>query len=573
MSSIIYCTTQNIDKRIQGYCLERLKKQAREGKHQLIIIEQEPDEPLHINSYYRNILKGLKKAKGRNVFIAEHDVLYPDGYFEQQNGQPLSYCKNVYYLTSSGFLQRKFSYAPLSSLIADKKTLRECVERKMKMPAKKWYEPGIEDPEYKDEIEWREFEYPTIDIRHKTNFTKNGQKFPGENVPLAYWGNFRDMWDSIDNFKLESDIPHGASKISIIITSRNEELLSWTISNIRRTTRNSNIEIIVVFDGWQKPEFIKQAFGSDQYFFTSYDPIGVGRSRDLGILKAKGEYIVILDAHMDFADGWIEKLIEPIKKDRKALTCSKSVVLTGDNLNMAKHGLLVHLGARLLLLNLKNEIPFDPYWSDWSQEPYKPGDEIQCILGACYAFKRERYFEICRPWEFAVGWGSSEQVISVINWFFGGKCLLTDAVSGHLYRSKEDAMERRMTNLTIPGLFYNRMRLFALIPMDKELKNKFIEGIMCRADAIKSKDRILQFFNMRPDRRLEDALENTGRKFKDYFEAWYPGRSIDEIFPKKAIAQAVPVKPVKVNIRRIEPVPTIPSESGFISSENDRRFI
>lgn len=586
MSSIIYCSHPHIDPKIKGYCFDRLKAQAIKGKHQLIIIEQDAKKPLHINSFYRNILAGIRKAKKNLVFIVDHDCLYPDGYFEQTTREDLSYCKHVYYLAESGFVLRKFNYAPMSTLIAQKVVLKEAIKRKMKMEAIRWFEPGIEDPGYKSEIEWREFE-PTIDIRHKDCFTKHKQTFEGGKDAIHKWGKASDLWKGISEYgkaKPEEKKPEPITviqetprpEISIIITSRNEELLSWTIDNIRRTSKGKSLEIIVGFDGWQDAKFVRQAAKADSYFFTSYDCLGVGRSRDLAIVKAKGEYIIIMDAHMDFKPGWIDELLKPVKTDGKVLSCSRSVVMSGDCLDMNKPGLTVRHGARLpIAQDNMRRIPLDPVWlTD------RPAGEIQCILGATYGFTKARYFEICRPWEFAVGWGSSEQVISVINWFFGGSCHLTDAVSGHLYRTNSDAMERRSTNITVPGMFYNRLRLFLLMPMSDTIRKKLTECVMNRSDAMKCKDRIFMFMNQRPDARLESAIKATGKTFDDYIKAWYPPDELEKLLTEN-------IKPVEVkketgktalkNITRVEnqeqETMRAVIETRFLGNDNDRRFV
>lgn len=592
MSAVIYCSHPHIDNSIKTFCLERLKRQASEGKHQFVHIEQEADKPLHINSFYSNILKGIRKAKGQTVFLVDHDVLYPDGYFEQTAKADISYCKNVFYLTPTGYLLRKFNYAPMSTLIANKNVLKAGVKRKMKMEAIRWFEIGIEDPEYKGEIEYREYPQPVVDIRHENCFTKHKQVFEGGAESLEPYGKAVDIWEAIKKCTqvghkaltdekpvnvIAENVNHGSyskPEISIIITAKNEELLGWTIDNIRRTTKGYNLELIIGFDGWQAPQYVKQASKADSYFFTGADCCGVGRSRDLAICKAKGEYLVIMDAHMDFnQNNWLDLLLEPVRKDSKVLSCSRSVVMSGDCLNMNKAGLTIRHGARLPIAHENmRRIPLDPVWlTD------RPAGEIQCILGACYGLKRQRYFDIHRPWEYAVGWGSSEQVISVINWFFGGSCWLTDAVSGHLYRTQSDAMERRSTNITVPGMFYNRLRLFCLMPMAENIRRKLIECVLNRSDAIKCKDRILSFINMRPDRKLEDAIKATGKTFEDYVKAFYPPDELESLMKdnlkpvienKQAIIPKPISKPVFKNIQLVQ----LP-ESKFINNNEDRRFV
>jgi glycosyltransferase involved in cell wall biosynthesis len=76
------------------------------------------------------------------------------------------------------------------------------------------------------------------------------------------------------------------------------------------------MEIIVVDDGsTDKLESRILNLESTKIIFLKQDHKGPGAARNLGATKAKGEILVFVDADMEFAPDFIEKLCKPIKND------------------------------------------------------------------------------------------------------------------------------------------------------------------------------------------------------------------------------------------------------------------
>jgi glycosyltransferase involved in cell wall biosynthesis len=238
---------------------------------------------------------------------------------------------------------------------------------------------------------------------------------------------------------------------SIIIASRNEPWLEWTVENIRSTSNPA--EIIIVYDGLQKIDEFKGARHVKTPWTT---PQGVGKCRNWGAMLAGSKYLCFLDAHMDFTNDWLAKLTDTIKDNEKAIICSKSIKITPPH-GMRRPGKTL-AGAVIREIGTGTGRPLEVEWLD---DPMEPG-EIQCCLGACYVMHRKRYKELGKPWAKAFGWGTSEQTICMINELSGGVNMLADVETGHYYMEKEARGYIPDSDFKIGALF-NRLRLIRMV--------------------------------------------------------------------------------------------------------------
>ena len=367
--SIIYTTDNNLPFSVKMFCLTRLKQQAKKGKHQLIEIRQAPEAPRCHLSIYKNLMTGLELAVNKYVAIAEHDCIYSDDYFDSIKNDEISYSKNVTYLTPDGFAKREIPFAPLSTLAGEKTAIAHEVRKKIiEGEGVKWAEPGIEKAKFR-KTGW------TIDVRHGGNFTGGREKFIKSYQETFETFNANNLWGELMPRKAKVK-PKKTTGVTCIITSRVEKYLKWTVENVQRTAPGA--EIIVVHDGWT--DNILNMPGVIEYV-PWVTPQGVGQSRHYGMTKAFNDICVFLDAHMDFSDGWLEKVCEPVMKDIKSIACSRSAVLREDRMNMDNPE-KIQGGATI---QFDSYIPFDPLWVE------SRTGEIQCILGACYAVSRNHY--------------------------------------------------------------------------------------------------------------------------------------------------------------------------------------
>lgn len=106
-------------------------------------------------------------------------------------------------------------------------------------------------------------------------------------------------------------------KISVIIPAYNsEQFIAQTFDSLLRQTL-SDIEVIVVNDGStdKTPEIIK-SYCEKNGIFSCYTQAnaGVSAARNFGLSKAKGEYVVFLDADDYYSDNALQAFYDAAKK-------------------------------------------------------------------------------------------------------------------------------------------------------------------------------------------------------------------------------------------------------------------
>jgi hypothetical protein len=542
--SIVYITDNHLPAGVKEYCMSRLRRQARKGKHQLIEIKQDESAPRCHESIYKNILTGLKICNNKLVMIAEHDCIYSDDYFEGITADRISYNNNVVYLTEHGFGKRELPFAPLSSMAGQKTDIEKAVKAKMLDADPVLAEPEVESAKYRNKGY-------IIDVRHGQNFTGGREEMINGYLPEYNTFNARGLWADMFPAKIERPIIKSSAKVSCIITSRVERHLRWTVENVMRTAPSA--EIIIVHDGWTNNIL---GMPNVREFVPWVTPQGVGPSRHYGILQASNDTVILLDAHMDFKEGWTEILAAEIEADKKTIACSRSAVLREDRMDIDDPE-KIQGGA---VIDFNSPIPCDPQW-----QPHTAG-EINCVLGATYAMSKDWYLHGLRsPWKGNYGWGSSEQILSLVNFFAGGRNVLTEALTGHLYRHAAEVIETRFTEQTRVGMWYNRLRFIDLLPVPRELKQGLIDAVRSRSECKKHWNRIEELFASRPDRddyAIKEMIRLSGRTMGDYIDRWYKG-GIDW---RKRHIDAMPEhqpKAAKIDI----------DKSKFLQYRGDRRFV
>lgn len=97
-------------------------------------------------------------------------------------------------------------------------------------------------------------------------------------------------------------------KYSIIIPVYNEiAVIQNCLESLKKQTVVSEMEIIVIDDG--------STDGSDKFATYKQSHKGPGAARNFGASQSKGPTLVFVDADMEFAPDFIEKLCKPIDQD------------------------------------------------------------------------------------------------------------------------------------------------------------------------------------------------------------------------------------------------------------------
>lgn len=118
-------------------------------------------------------------------------------------------------------------------------------------------------------------------------------------------------------------------KVSVIIPAFNEEeSISSCLSSLLKQT-HKGLEIIIVDDG--STDDTKEIIKTYTVKLLEQKHLGPGLARNLGAREARGEILVFVDADMVFDEKFIEKLVEPIIKDRVVGTFSKEEMVLNKN--------------------------------------------------------------------------------------------------------------------------------------------------------------------------------------------------------------------------------------------------
>ena len=136
------------------------------------------------------------------------------------------------------------------------------------------------------------------------------QKFPATIVPKMYFANMQKKVPTDSLYALEEDVfcsrdtrcikqqntNQSCPLLSVVIVTRNRA--RYLKDAIRSTLEQSytNFELLVVDDGSRDDTVaVVKSFRSEKIFLYTTEPLGIPKARNLGVQKATGEYIVIMD--------------------------------------------------------------------------------------------------------------------------------------------------------------------------------------------------------------------------------------------------------------------------------------
>ena len=245
--------------------------------------------------------------------------------------------------------------------------------------------------------------------------------------------------------------------LTVITTILNEPYLEQTLRSIWRACDGDQPEILVVEDGAQQlPRPNLEGVRFEQPWT---EPRGCMAARDWGLVEASHDACVIVDAHMDFDAGLFVAFAERLFENPSAILCARCQRLdpsrwTGDDTLRYGAWVVWRGGA-------KATIPLELSWQ--YDEPRN--DELSAVLGACYGMSRRRYVgQLRRPWSFGTGWGTDEQLLSIVNWLCGGPNRVMPYNARHWFRP-EGQPHPGGPEIAAFGRWSNRIRLLRLLPM------------------------------------------------------------------------------------------------------------
>ena len=189
----VYYSDKSITERLRSLCLDQLQSALPPGVDLIKIMQSSRAVRGHI-SLFINILCGIGQSDADYIYLAEHDVLYPAGYFTE--GPEWLECDFVYaqpgyYLNATGYYIR--NGLPLSCLSGRRESLvKFCLMQLVRLLSNRSIISS--EPSPKDwHIKIRQLDHPFIDIRHNSNFTGSRQ---GKHLfqQIDYWPEAAIMW-------------------------------------------------------------------------------------------------------------------------------------------------------------------------------------------------------------------------------------------------------------------------------------------------------------------------------------------------------------------------------------------
>jgi len=178
----------------------------------------------------------------------------------------------------------------------------------------------------------------------------------------------------------------------VIITWKMKNLLFALLNSLKAYSFGFCYELIIVdnFSNDGTIEMIEKQF-PEAILIKNNENKGVAPARNKGIQIAKGRYILILDADMEFVENSIEVMLKYMdqNKDVGLMGC-KLTTQTGElQYSCKRYPNLLALIARRLnglpLINLSKELK-DHLMEEWAHDSIQ---EVDYVIGACQLFRRE----------------------------------------------------------------------------------------------------------------------------------------------------------------------------------------
>lgn len=228
-------------------------------------------------------------------------------------------------------------------------------------------------------------------------------------------------------------------KIEIIMAVRGEQL-----DNVKATLESIGgaAPTHIINDGIENPP-IKVSMVGERSSVPWDNARGCAQARHWGITQSKADIVVLIDGHMKFPEGWLKQIEKHLKKHPQDMVCCQTQALDWKSWNLitpvtGSDKERIYTGAFLSYKKQENWQPGYDYHAikgSWNPKTQKPG-EIGCIMGACYAFKREWYKTIGEPLQICDEWGQDEEVLSLGTHFIGGNVVCLPIVVGHVFNAK-----------------------------------------------------------------------------------------------------------------------------------------
>lgn len=253
-------------------------------------------------------------------------------------------------------------------------------------------------------------------------------------------------------------------QLSILIPARNEQFLSRTVEDILKNIRGET-EVIVVLDG----EFAEPPIAQDPRVTIVYHPVSIGQraATNEAARLARGKYVMKVDAHCAFDEGFDVKMIAEMQDDVTMVPTMRNlhvfdwVCEDGHRRYQGPAGPCLHHDdsaeapcgkptVQHIVWHAKKSpqstsycfdaTPHFQYFGEFAKRPEGQGDvtETMSIQGSCFMMTRERYWALNICDETWGSWGSQGIEVAVKTWLSGGRVVCNKKTwYAHLFRTQD----------------------------------------------------------------------------------------------------------------------------------------
>lgn len=267
--------------------------------------------------------------------------------------------------------------------------------------------------------------------------------------------------------------------LSILIPARDEhycdiDLLGETVKNVLVNT-SERVEVVVVLDGYSS-QWPKQPLPVDPRITVIHHRTAIGQraATNEAARVARGEYVMKLDAHCAISPGFDTELLREFQPDWtvvprqfnlhvfdwKCKQCGERSYQSPKPPKCAKCGSRYHKqvlvwhptdgtgkergvsrggwkNVRTDFWRFDSNLDFQ-YWGELGNRPESKGAiaDTMSLLGACWAMRRERYWELEGLDESLGSWGDMGTELSCKSWLSGGRLVVNkNAWFAHFFRT------------------------------------------------------------------------------------------------------------------------------------------
>ena len=246
------------------------------------------------------------------------------------------------------------------------------------------------------------------------------------------------------------------TELSILIPARNEEFLKRTIEDIFEHSE-ADTEVIAILDGYLP----NPPLTDNPKLTVIYHPESVGQRAGTNdaCKLAKGKYIMKVDAHCAFDQGFDRKMLDAFKETGDNVTMlplmrnlhafdwicknghrryqSPSGVCETCKLPTVKDVVWIAKNSpKSVSYRFDKNMHFQ-YWGEWARKQTGEITESMSIQGSCFMCTKEKYLELDLCSEYFSSWGQQGTEVACKTWLSGGRVLVNhNTWYAHMFRTR-----------------------------------------------------------------------------------------------------------------------------------------